>query len=57
MDDFFGSLFGDGGAEGIADIAAGIFGAGREAPEESDVPIVYERYLCGGRPALNINDR
>lgn len=66
MDDLFGGLGemlggifgGDAGAEGAMGIVEMLSPEGRrQRGGEAMMPIVYERYLCGGPRTLHINDR
>jgi hypothetical protein len=54
--DMLGEMFGgEAGAEGAMGLAELLTPEGRRRGEA--MPIVHERYLCGGPRQLNINDR
>jgi hypothetical protein len=58
LGDLIGGFFdnGDAAAEGAMGLAE-LFSPEGRGRGEPIVPVVYERYLCGGPRTLNINDR
>lgn len=57
LGDILGGVFGaDSGAEGVMGLAELLNPEAQREPRAA-LPVVYERYLCGGPRALNINDR